>query len=358
MKIVQTPVRFYPYVGGVENYVYELSKELIKLDNEVLVLCANEGQPKDESDVDGIKVKGIQYSFKIANTNIMPRLPFTLRKVDFDLMHTHLPTPYSADVSALISKFKEKPAVLTYHNEIVAEGLNRVFSGVYNRFILPLLLRNVEAIVVTTDRYKEKLASKCPFCEDKISVIPVGVDVKRFKPIENRMEKNRKRLLFLSVLDDYHRYKGLDHLLEAVKGMDVELTVGGSGDLLEEYRKKAGKNVVFLGHVKEEEKVKLYNDCDIFVLPSTSGLQEGFGMVALEALSCGVPVIISNVGGIADKVKKHGCGTVVEPGNVEELRKAIKNFDPEKGRNARKCALEHSWKRVAYEMSRLYESLV
>ena len=57
MKIVQTPVRFYPYVGGVENYVYELSKELIKLDNEVL--CANEGQPKDESDVDGIKVKGI-----------------------------------------------------------------------------------------------------------------------------------------------------------------------------------------------------------------------------------------------------------------------------------------------------------
>jgi len=73
MKILQTPTRFYPYVGGVENYVYYLSKELIKLGNEVRVICANEPKSKQEEIIDGIKVKRLEYIGKIAAANITPR---------------------------------------------------------------------------------------------------------------------------------------------------------------------------------------------------------------------------------------------------------------------------------------------
>ena len=75
MKIVQTPVRFYPFIGGVENYVYYLSKELVKLGHDITVICANEPVSKKQEAVDGIEIKRLSYFGKIANTNITPQLP-------------------------------------------------------------------------------------------------------------------------------------------------------------------------------------------------------------------------------------------------------------------------------------------
>ena len=123
MKILQTPVRFYPHVGGVENYVYNLSRELVKMGHEMSVVCANEPKTKNYEVIEGVKIKRLYYPFKIANTNITPNLPYALSKEGFDLIHTHLPTPWSADWSALISKIKGKPLVLTYHNNIVGFGV-------------------------------------------------------------------------------------------------------------------------------------------------------------------------------------------------------------------------------------------
>ncbi len=95
MRILQTPARFYPYVGGVENYVYYLSKELVKRGHEVKVMCARE--PKLESkEIDGIEVERLDYIGKTANTNLTLSLPRRLLKEDFDVLHTHLPTPWSA----------------------------------------------------------------------------------------------------------------------------------------------------------------------------------------------------------------------------------------------------------------------
>src|SRR5664280_2480803 len=97
MKIVQTPVRFYPFTGGVENYVYYMSKELVKLGHDVKVICANEPSSIKEEIVDGINIKRLHYITKIANTNITPGFPFALSSEDFDIIHTHIPTPWSAD---------------------------------------------------------------------------------------------------------------------------------------------------------------------------------------------------------------------------------------------------------------------
>lgn len=107
MKIIQTPARFYPFTGGVENYVYGLSKELVKQGYEVKVICAREPD-KDVKEIDGIKVEKLRWIGKVANTNITPFLPFKLLFEDFDVIHTHLPTPWSADWSAIIAWIRRK----------------------------------------------------------------------------------------------------------------------------------------------------------------------------------------------------------------------------------------------------------
>lgn len=359
MRIAQTPVRFYPYAGGVENFVYELSKALVEKGHNIRVICSNEGQ-NDREGIKNIDVRALPYAFKIANTNITVSLPFAIKKESYDVMHTHMPTPYTADVSTYLSKIKDKPVVLTYHNDIVAHGPLRVFSYAYNMALLPPLLRSVDAITVSTIAYKKRLETRYPETKGKIEVVPPGVDVERFKPSIKEKEDRRKRIFFLSVLDEFHRYKGLEYLLEAVKGLDVELVVAGAGKLLDCYRKSAGNNVNFSGRISEEEKIELYQNSDLFVLPSISEEQEGFGMVALEALACGTPVIVSSIVGIAEDVKKYGCGVVVPPKNVNALREAVMSFEPgiKERKKARALAMEYSWHRIAERFEGVYQRVV
>lgn len=149
MKILQTPSRFYPFIGGVENYSYYLSRELAKLKHDVTVICANEPNTKKEEMIEGIKVKRLSYIGKIANTNITPKLPFELLKEKFDIVHTHLPTPWSADGSAIVSKIKRKPLILTYHNDIEGNGFANYVAKFYNLTSLKLVLGRAAKIIIT-----------------------------------------------------------------------------------------------------------------------------------------------------------------------------------------------------------------
>jgi len=142
--------------------------------------------------------------------------------------------------------------------------------------------------------------------------------------------------------------------------LDVELTVGGGGRLLDEYRKKAGDNVRFLGRISEEEKIRLYQSSDMFVLPSTSAEQEGFGIVALEALACGTPCIVSDIVGLSGKMRAKKCGTVVPPRDIDALRSAIDEFEPDEAsrKRARDLSLEYSWSRIAERFENVYEAVL
>lgn len=107
LKILQTPARFYPSIGGVEYAVYYLSRELIKLGYKVKIICANE--PKSNlKNIEGIQIERLNYIGKITNTNITFNLPYRLLKEDYDIMHTHMPTPWTSDISIFISKLKRK----------------------------------------------------------------------------------------------------------------------------------------------------------------------------------------------------------------------------------------------------------
>jgi len=116
MRILQTPVRLFA-TGGVESYVRNLSRELVRMGHDVGVICSD--QP-GENEVDGrVRTRTLKSWGHIANTSITPELPAAIWREDYDILHTHLPTPWSADWSGLISQLKRRPTVLTYHNDIV-----------------------------------------------------------------------------------------------------------------------------------------------------------------------------------------------------------------------------------------------
>jgi glycosyltransferase involved in cell wall biosynthesis len=372
MKIVQTPVRFYPFIGGVENYVYYSSKELVKLGHNVKVICANEPLTKKEEIVEGIKVKRLSYLGKIANTNITPSLPFVISKEDFDIIHTHIPTPWSADWSNIFSKLKRKPLVVTYHNDIIGNGFADYIARFYNSTALKLLLNQADKIIITQPNYLRSSLYLEDY-SDKVEVIPNGVDVEKFRPINVAKEKNT--IFFLSLLDEFHQYKGLDYLLKALIKVkreipDIKLIVGGKGVLLDHYTNLANEyglkdNVEFHGLIPDEKIVEYYNKCSVFVLPSISSKQEGFGIVVLEALACETPVISTEIVGAAADVKKSKSGIIIPPKDVDELADAIITMVSddhklkEMGKNGRIFVEKsYTWYKVAKMMENVYKELL
>jgi glycosyltransferase involved in cell wall biosynthesis len=380
MRILQTPVRFYPFTGGVENYVYYLSRELVKSGHQVDVICANEPHTKINDTVEGIGVKRLSYLGRIANTNITPRLPLALSQANYDIIHTHIPTPWSADWSSFSSKTKNKPLVVTYHNDIIGQGLAGYIARIYNSTGLKLVLQRADKIVITQPNYFESSSYLTKY-QDKIEVIPNGVDLDKFQPKKIHVdgiykdENDENTIFFLSLLDEFHRYKGLDYLLKALKIVkneisDVKLFVGGKGVLSGYYQEMAAsmglkENVELLGFIPDEHIAEYYSKANVFVLPSVSSLQEGFGIVALEALACQTPVITTEIVGVAHDLEKIKGGIVVPPKDHEKLANAIitiledKELQKKMGERGRKLVEEkYTWKGVASSMEKLYENIL
>ena len=370
MKILQSPVRFYPFIGGVEYYVYYMSQEIVQLGHEVKVLCANEPSSPIEEKIKGIDVKRLNYWGKIANTNITPGLPSAISREDFDIIHTHIPTPWSADWSALFSSFKKKPLVVTYHNDITGSGLANTIAHIYNKTGLKFVLGKADRIIITQPSYLESSPHLRSY-QDKLEVIPTGVNTDEFYPIK---EKKENSIFFLSVLDEFHKYKGLDYLLKALKIVkeeipSVELIIGGKGVLMDYYQKMASfldveANVKFVGYIPEEELISYYSQANVFVLPSISSVQEGFGIVALEALACQTPVVTTEIVGVADDLQKSNSGIVLKPKDIENLAKTLisilqdRNLQEKMGTNGRKMVIsKYTWKEAVKALENVYLTL-
>jgi len=368
LKILQTPARFHPFVGGVENYVYYLCKKLGERGHDVAVICADD--PRYLGKCNGYKfnVKRLHYVGMIANTNITPMLPLKLIMNNYDIIHTHLPTPWSADWSAFAAALKGKPLVVTYHNDIIGSGVNGIIAKIYNQTLLKLLLKKADRIIITHPEYLMS-SSYLNSYSNKIEVVPVGVDTNKFRPLN--INGQTSDLFFLSVLDEFHRYKGLDDLLKALQIVKqelpmIKLTIGGSGKLIEEYRKMAchmglEHNVEFIGFIPDDKLVEYYNKSNVFVLPSTTPSQEGFGMVLLEAMACGKPVITTEIVGLSREICEYSAGEIIEPGSVRGLARAIcdliKDKDKAKsmGVRGRKLVDEiYSWDIITEKILKIY----
>lgn len=344
-------MRYPPFVGGVEASVHQVARRLAARGHEVRVICADEprGAP---AEIDGVKVERLPWRFKAANTNLCLGLGEAIRRERPDVIHTHLPTAFFAGRAASAAREMGVPLVLTYHNDVAGEGLKRVVAAIYNGVFLPRLLKASARIVATNPRHSPRLHN--PVC------IPWGVETERFHPIEEPGPP--LTVGFLSLLDVHHRYKGLEVLFEALRLLpEVRLRVGGTGDDLAFYQRRAEDlrdRVEFLGFV--EDLNAFYGGCHVFALPSTD-VREGFGLVLLEAMACGRPVLATPIVGMAADIERRRAGVLVPPNDPDAIATALKSLQdlPEMGRKARKLVEElYTWERVADDYERLFAEVV
>jgi glycosyltransferase involved in cell wall biosynthesis len=209
-----------------------------------------------------------------------------------------------------------------------------------------------------------------------VTVIPNGVDCDRFNPevdssdVRKLLETDRKFvILFVAALTKWHRYKGLEILLQAMKiACETErrmmLVIIGDGELKPEFELlthtlSLNKRVVFVGDISDELLPSYYGACDVLVLPSKD-MSEGFGLTLLEANATGKPCIASNIGGIPSVIENNYNGLLVPPSDPKSLAQAIISLakDSEKclgfGRNGRKLALLRDWREIACKTEQVY----
>ena len=194
---------------------------------------------------------------------------------------------------------------------------------------------SADSVVVWTDGEKDALVDYCDIDPAKVSVIPPGVDLSRFRPMSQSQSREflgygeEKNILFVGRLEPL---KGLDVLFRAVAALEdlgnITLNVVGGDENSQEKarlqtlasRMKLTQNVRFIGSVRHDELPLHYNAADVCVLPSH---YESFGLAALEAAACGRPVVASQVGGLPAIVRNGSTGFLVEPKHSDTMAERL-----------------------------------
>lgn len=330
IRILQVNKLYWPHIGGVEKVVQQLGEGLARKGYSVTVLaCGNEGK---EEEINGVKVYRAKTTFKITGIPFSVEFPFLYRKLarEADVVIHHYPNPIGELSELLFSS--SKPKVVLYHSDVVRQ-----------KFLMPLyvletrlFLRRARTIVATSPNYAQTSLLLKEF-QDKVKVIPLAVDTEFFTPqgpvhpfLEDLRSQGHKICLYVGRLA---YYKGLEYLVRAASDLpdEVRVVIVGEGEekerllrLREELHLE--KRVLFHSPVKDEELPSIYRGADVFVLPSIAR-SEAFGLVAIEAMACGVPVITTEIGTGTSYYNVHGeTGLVVKPMDSKELSKAIRDI--------------------------------
>lgn len=323
--------KFYPIKGGVEKVAYDLMTGLSTNEIHCDMLCATvAGKGKTIRLNPYAQLMECHSWGKAAATMIAPSMITTLRKVcpSYDIVHVHHPDPMAALALAL-SGYKGK-VVLHWHSDIQKQKyLLRLY-----RPLQDWLLRRADLIVGTSPVYLDE----SPFLkkvQQKTVCMPIGVPP--ILPEPEAVDKLRKQYGEKKIVFSLGRlvaYKGFTHLVEAARFLkdDYVILIGGTGALkqaLSQQIKRLGleNKVVLLGRIPENELPTYFGACKVFCLPSVQKT-EAFGIVQIEAMSCGKPVVATRIpqSGVP-WVNKHGVsGLNVMPGNAGELARAIQDI--------------------------------
>jgi len=350
MKIAQVVSSFYPNIGGIENAVYFLSKELVKLGHEVHVITLN-GKTTHKT-FNGIHVHRLKH---LIHQPFLTQKQFDIACMygckKFDVIHIHSTEPICLQ-EYLISKYLEgKPTVVTlfsiggwiHHPRLPI----RITAGPYERIALRLV-KGANVFHVKNERDKEILI-KLGFDASRILLIPDGVPkyaLGHFNGNTFRRKhrlKNKKIVLYIGRL---HHAKGVHILVNAMSKVvkcipdSVAVIVGKDVNMKSKLISTANSlgiqdNIIITGYISEIEKFQAYSACDVFALPSLYDLVEAYSIVMSEAWAQSKPVVASAIGAIPKRIQHQVDGLLVPAGNSEMLAEAIIEIlrKPEKGKS-------------------------
>lgn len=337
MRVLHFFKTYYPdTTGGIEQVMYQLCQgsRALGVDGQVLTLSP-EPEP-GQIQVADHSVTRVKENFNLASTGFS--LPvfsaFKEMAAEADLVHFHFPWPWM-DLVHFATRHG-KPTVLSYHSDIIKQRtLLKLYAPLMNQ-----MLKSMDRILVASPNYQRTSETLKPFA-DKTVVVPYGLDADAYPQVSAermafwRGQVPEKFFLFVGVL---RYYKGLDSVLEAMKGVDYPLLILGSGPQEQELKAQAERlqlrNVRFLGRLDDEDKACLLQLCYALAFPSHLR-SEAFGISLLEASMYGKPMVSCEIGTGTTYVNIHEqTGLAVPPADPLALREALRRLweNPEQAR--------------------------
>jgi glycosyltransferase involved in cell wall biosynthesis len=390
LRIAHLTATFPPYPGGAGNTCYRFARGQAERGHEVEVFTAPaEGEPPDPGRA---IVHRIDPLAAVGNAPLIPRLA---RIGGFDVIHLHYPFIFGAELTLLgrLRRKRRRQALLVhYKNRLLGQGPRRGLFEVYEHTVAPLVVRGADRICVLSADH----ASSVPYLRrirghhpERLVEMPNGVDVELFAPGSDDsglraslgIPTDAVVAAFVATLDRAHRFKRLDLAIEAVArcgrdgdgtggdSRDVHLVIAGGGELLGEFRAKAAQAGIaarahFLGNVPHAELPSVLRAADLFLLATEP--PESFGIVLIEAMSSGLPVIATEYPGVRAVVDDGLSGIVVPLGDTDALAAAIRRLidagSPGRARmgaaGRQKCERLWSWPRLLDRMDEAYAEAI
>jgi glycosyltransferase involved in cell wall biosynthesis len=368
LKILRVVSDLYPsVVGGVGIHAHRMSVIQAQRGHEVMVLTLNQKKLADNELIEGYRVERFPVYFTICGNSFAPGLIREIMRLrrNVDIIHVHSHLFFSTNVCVLARLLRSAPLIITSHGLISASApswLNTLYKHTFSRATFHI----ADHILCYTDIERESIEKLGIDCR-KISVIHNGVDTTLFAPCDSEKTGNGKQILWVG---RYVLGKGVDYLIEAFfrvleKIPDAHLVLVGEGPektvIEEKIRILQIKGAVtMIDYVDNDELPGTYNNSDVFVLPS---LMEGVPRTILEAMSCGVPVVTTDLLHLVDIV--NGAGLVVPPKDPAVLSAAILTVlqDPalaekmgQRGRT--KIEQEYSWEDTVGKTLAVYEAVI
>lgn len=342
MKILVALTYYRPWVSGLTIYVERLSRSLAARGHDVTILTSQfeRGLPKEEK-LDGVRIIRVPVAFRVSKGVVMPTIGIkaTQQVLSHDVISIHLPQLDAWGI-ALRGRLFGKPTVLTYHCDL------RLPKGPIN-FVANQVVKGTNRIAAwLSDQvvaYTEDFAVNSPFLSrylDKLQVISPPVEVIRQSAdrVRTFTEENvGEQGPVIGIAARLATEKGVEYLLGAMEEIlavhpkAVVLFAGQHEDVLgeAEYRKrlqplfdKFSDHWRFLGVLEPEKMASFYQICDVTVLSSVNST-ESFGLVQIESMICGTPVVASNLPGVRQPVAITGMGKVVPLRDSKAIAEAI-----------------------------------
>lgn len=299
---------FSPYThGGVETYIESIISSQSKFDHQILSI----GNNRFSNSKKIIFKKTFNYSSDIFSLSLCN---FILKKIDRenDIIHLHTPWP---TMEFFLCFFNFKKIIVTYHSDIIRQK----FINFFFKYITIFFLKNkANKVIVTSEIYykSSKILKKVP--KKNISIIPIGI-----KDLDSSVNLNKDlRENYILFIGSNRSYKGISLLEELVKKESENFILIGSG--LSKFNKYS--NIKLYENINEEKKTDLISEASVLLMTSTLR-NEAFGIVLLEALRSGIPIISPNLNSGVSWVNQNNLtGFIYKTGNLEDLILKLKRI--------------------------------
>lgn len=376
MKIIQTNKAYYPKVGGIETTITNLSEGLVKNHGaSVQVLTCNSqlSYKKIRKNINGVDVIFLPTFGFVASLPISIHYLASLKKLQGDILHVHEPFPW-ADLSYIYSKKIRKnfsKLVVSWHSDIVRQKWALTFYRPY----IHNFLKMADRILVSNNNLIE-FSEYLPDYKSKCEVIPLGAKLDWVNQSGNRRDRVQKiksefRVPMVLFVGRLVYYKGIQYLIDAMNQVpNVSLVIIGSGPLKKELLNQIHNfhlenRIHIIPEVDEETLYSFYEACDLLVLPSVEK-SETYGIVQIEAMACGKPVICTELKTGTTFINQHETtGLVVPPRDSKALAEAIRKLASinelrfKLGQNAKQRALvEFTTEKMVDRTFKVYEDLL